>query len=910
MNSEPPTPTSQANGVGATRPSQTPTRGATLGNTLSSPKIGPGGYVPSSGPPGRRNSGNGNLAATAPPGSLSNIARLVEAGPRSGPSGTFGGPNGAMPGALQLNGGGPPGTLQRGNSGQFNMNMAGLNLSSSLPTNTGSRPPTQSSLLATAPPAVTGSRPGTGTLGRASSSVPGLTFSVGSNQSMGSRGYQEDYRTIADPTSTPGMGNLPNLLLGAAVYDGHGGKQVSHWLSSSYCLLNRAMEAVQALVAGGGSPNDVAAVLEEVFVGAGNAALAGRMTAGSCVAMALLVQAGGVPWVLSANVGDSRSVMVSWDDAGDLGATGGGGAGRPDATQLSVDHKLGPAKLSEETRRVQAAGGTVIQLFGTWRIDGSLAVARAIGDADFARYVSTRPTVSCRQLLRRDRWLIIASDGLWDVMTNEDVAHFCKAQHQLSAAKLSEALLLPPSSLPPLLAALLRGAPPGALVWLTPPPELLPVPDDWVDSDDELLDPYDIGLDPHLDLNLDPRSMGLDPDLGLLGDRDAGYWGSTGTGRGALGPGPGEAKLLLPPVTVSPAPLDRSPPRAVSPRPASRPGRRGPPLAVAYGRAALAQAQGHGPAHVQQGPHGARLGPGASPGARRQAAEAAKVAALQQRLDEQRCRLAAQEQHLRGLRAQWRSDDAQRRSGEGNGTGVGSGPAAKATAGHGHPDGYGYGAGSGAGAGRGQHAQHAHQAQPQPQAQPNGPAGRAAPRGASYAPHAQQGPAAPPYATEHEHAGPSPHSPWGAQAQHGRHGPAPQRTPPPYALHAEAPHAQHGTVSRDQAWHGRGGPPQAQPQQQWQQQRQPMVAEAGAAPMRLPRLGQQQAAGQTPQQAQQQRGWHGPGPARPPPAEPAGSSPGRSRLAREAGPEPPQRQASHGQQGQRLPDRRLGVRRQ
>lgn len=168
---------------------------------------------------------------------------------------------------------------------------------------------------------------------------------------MGARGYQEDYRAVVDTTSTPGAANLPNVLLGAAVYDGHGGKQVSHWLASSYCLLDRAMVAVQSLMASGGSPNDVANVLDDVFVSCGSAAIAGRMNAGSCVAMALLVQGQGIPWVLSANVGDSRTVLVAWED------DGAGGQGRPEVAQLSIDHKLGPAKLSEETRRVQVGRG-------------------------------------------------------------------------------------------------------------------------------------------------------------------------------------------------------------------------------------------------------------------------------------------------------------------------------------------------------------------------------------------------------------------------------------------------------------------------------------------------------------------------------------------------------------------------
>ncbi|GFR49698.1 hypothetical protein Agub_g11848 [Astrephomene gubernaculifera] len=454
-NSDPPTPTANPNNsLPAGRPSaQTPGRSAPLG---SGAKLGMPGYTVTTTTPSRKNSGS--LNNTASGGVIAGIGRLVDATIRSSPNvSTSGTTAAAAPGtSLSVIG---SGTMRNSTSGGPS-GAAAAGLSATVPL---SRPGSGTThhnhhggLLATMP---AGGRPGGGAGGGAAPvppaghrggggthpTVPGLTFSVGSNQSMGSRGYQEDYRSIADSSTTPGLSHLPNVMLGAAVYDGHGGKQVSHWLSSSYCLLNRAMEAVQQLITGGGSPNDVASVLDDVFTACGNAAAAGRMTAGSCVAMALLVQSGGVPWVLSANVGDSRTILVSWDDMDGPGMAGGGPSsalgGRTEATQLSVDHKLGPAKTSEETRRVQAAGGTVIQLFGTWRIDGSLAVARAIGDSDFARYVSCRPTVQCRQLQRRDRWLIIASDGLWDVMTNEEVAMFCRAQHQLSATKLSEALV-------------------------------------------------------------------------------------------------------------------------------------------------------------------------------------------------------------------------------------------------------------------------------------------------------------------------------------------------------------------------------------------------------------------------------------------------------------------------------------
>ncbi len=86
------------------------------------------------------------------------------------------------------------------------------------------------------------------------------------------------------------------------------------------------------------------------------------------------LQAAGVPWVLSANVGDSRTVIVSWDEPGEgggglgatLGGLMGGGGGRAEGVALSIDHKLGPAKTSEETRRVQVGEGRAGGGAGAW----------------------------------------------------------------------------------------------------------------------------------------------------------------------------------------------------------------------------------------------------------------------------------------------------------------------------------------------------------------------------------------------------------------------------------------------------------------------------------------------------------------------------------------------------------------
>jgi protein phosphatase 1L len=75
----------------------------------------------------------------------------------------------------------------------------------------------------------------------------------------------------------------------------------------------------------------------------------------------------------------------------------------------------------DEVKRITDLGGRVI-FWGRWRVEGVLAVSRGIGDAKLKPYVTSEPEVTEKDLEEQDLFLVIASDGLWDVMQNEEVA--------------------------------------------------------------------------------------------------------------------------------------------------------------------------------------------------------------------------------------------------------------------------------------------------------------------------------------------------------------------------------------------------------------------------------------------------------------------------------------------------------
>ncbi|XP_077243708.1 putative protein phosphatase 2C 58 [Tasmannia lanceolata] len=117
-----------------------------------------------------------------------------------------------------------------------------------------------------------------------------------------------------------------------------------------------------------------------------------------------------------ANVGDSRAVICK-DGV---------------AKQLSVDHE--PRR---ERKIIEKKGGFVSNLPGDVpRVDGQLAVARAFGDRSLKMHLSSEPDVVVEMIEPGTECLILASDGLWKVMSNQEavdsIRHIKDAQ---SAAK-------------------------------------------------------------------------------------------------------------------------------------------------------------------------------------------------------------------------------------------------------------------------------------------------------------------------------------------------------------------------------------------------------------------------------------------------------------------------------------------
>lgn len=90
------------------------------------------------------------------------------------------------------------------------------------------------------------------------------------------------------------------------------------------------------------------------------------------------------------------------------------------ANPITLDHKpYSPL----ERRRLEALGARVGKEIwndrGDWRIT-DLSVSRAFGDKSSEKYVICRPDLFCHKVTDNLRFIILACDGLWDVMTNQE----------------------------------------------------------------------------------------------------------------------------------------------------------------------------------------------------------------------------------------------------------------------------------------------------------------------------------------------------------------------------------------------------------------------------------------------------------------------------------------------------------
>ncbi|KAJ1722861.1 phosphatase 2C [Coemansia erecta] len=210
-----------------------------------------------------------------------------------------------------------------------------------------------------------------------------------------------------------------------AIFDGHAGRQAAQWCGDNFSDVFLELKAEHP-------DRPVPELLNLAFVEADRRLAADVKTHSGCTAVVAYLEirhvspddgtdAADAPKRLQrtlycANAGDARAVLSR------------GGS----ATRLTYDHKGDDLR---EIERISESGGYVFN----GRVNGILAVTRALGDSSLKQYVIGNPYTTETILEDSDDVLILACDGLWDVCSDQEAVDLIRAETDPTHA--SQALL-------------------------------------------------------------------------------------------------------------------------------------------------------------------------------------------------------------------------------------------------------------------------------------------------------------------------------------------------------------------------------------------------------------------------------------------------------------------------------------
>jgi len=236
---------------------------------------------------------------------------------------------------------------------------------------------------------------------------------IGVSSKQGKRPYQEDEFACKAFISSGagGKGSVETHFVG--LFDGHAGGRCSKYLATAMAQTLAEdpqfdINLPQAMKRSFHTINDnFLKVADKIRLQDGST--------GICVIMR-------EEKYLVANVGDCRAVIISSGQA----------------IQLSKDQK---PTSPEEQKRIYALGGTVVNCMGVVRVNGVLAVSRAFGNRSLRDVIRPDAEITQRSMGLMDDFLVLASDGLWDVLSNATVAEVCQRMSTQPAAAIAEELV-------------------------------------------------------------------------------------------------------------------------------------------------------------------------------------------------------------------------------------------------------------------------------------------------------------------------------------------------------------------------------------------------------------------------------------------------------------------------------------
>lgn len=181
------------------------------------------------------------------------------------------------------------------------------------------------------------------------------------------------------------------------IFDGHGGAKAAEFAASN--LEKNVLDEVIVR-----DEDDVEEAVKRGYLNTDSDFLKEDLHGGSCCVTALIRNGN----LVVSNAGDCRAVISR------VGV----------AEALTSDHR--PSR-EDERDRIENLGGYVDLCRGVWRIQGSLAVSRGIGDRHLKQWVTAEPETKVLRIEPEHDLLILASDGLWDKVSNQEAVDIARS---------------------------------------------------------------------------------------------------------------------------------------------------------------------------------------------------------------------------------------------------------------------------------------------------------------------------------------------------------------------------------------------------------------------------------------------------------------------------------------------------
>ncbi|KAG6401661.1 hypothetical protein SASPL_138525 [Salvia splendens] len=179
------------------------------------------------------------------------------------------------------------------------------------------------------------------------------------------------------------------------VFDGHGGASAAEFAAKNLekNILNELEKS-----------NGIEVAVKNGYLSTDSEFLNKDVRGGACCVIALIKNGN----LVTSNAGDCR-VVLSRDGS---------------AEALTSDHR--PGLREDERERIEKLGGFVEERNGVWRVLGSLAVSRSIGDRYLKQWITAEPETKVIRLEPDHEFLVLASDGLWDKVNNQEAVDIAR----------------------------------------------------------------------------------------------------------------------------------------------------------------------------------------------------------------------------------------------------------------------------------------------------------------------------------------------------------------------------------------------------------------------------------------------------------------------------------------------------